>query len=278
MWIIAKLTCREMLLRRVFHIAFLLTLAYLALYGTALHYAYRSPVHDVFVRNIMATQLTSMGLYLSSFIVAFLAVLGSVGAIAAEVESGVIMTLLVKPVRRRDYVLGKFSGLAMMLLAYSALFFLAVIMLNVFFSSGLVQINVLNIAKAGLFYLSVPLIILSISLWGSSFLPTLNNGVVAVILYSAATIGGIIEQVGHLAKQAALVNIGVVTSLLLPVDAMYRKALNTLFAGAPGDFTLFFDSFFTGKYEPSIWMTLYAVLYMGFFLWRAVAVFGKRDL
>lgn len=278
MWTIAGLTGREIVYRRVFHLALLLTGIFLLLYGAALYFGYKNPVKDPIIRNIMATQLTSVGLYLSSFIVAFLAVLASVGSISGELESGVIQSILVKPIHRWEFVLGRYLGLAMILFIYAAGFFIAVIGLNYYFGRGTLPIYIWNAFKAMGFYVSLPLILLSLSLWGSAFLPTLNNGVMVVMLYSLATVGGIVEQVGRLITSDAMVNMGIVTSLILPVDAIYRKMSNTLFLAAPGNLTVLWDSFLTGKHEPSFWMFLYTGVYVIFFLGLAVRIFGRRDI
>lgn len=275
---IARLTCHEMLKRRVFHLAVILTVIYLALYGIALHFAYREPIRDVLVQNIVATQLSSVGLYFSSFIIAFLTVLGSVGAISTEIENGVLQTILVKPLERREVVLGKYLGMAVIMLAYAAFFYLAIIGLNIGLSQGRVHFYWLNAVRALGFYASLPLVILAPALWGSAFLGTLNNGIMMVMLYSFATIGGILEQVGYVAPNAALVNIGIVSSLFLPTDALYHKVTNTLFAENPNSMPVFIDSFFNGSFEPSLWMVFYTLVYTLFFVWWAARIFSKRDI
>ncbi len=273
-----RLTFREMFHRRVFLIALLLTVLFLVLYGTALHFAYKDPVNDPVIRKFMATQLTSVGLYLSSFIVAFLAVLGSVGAISGDIESGVIQAVLVKPFSRWEVVLGKFCGLALIMIIYAAFFFLSVTGLNIFFSNGIITFHINSILQSMVYYCGMPLILLAVSLWGSSFLPTLNNGIMVVMLYSFSTIGGILEQVGYLVEKQGLINIGIISSLLMPVDAIYRKMLNTLYSAASSDLSIFADGFFTGKHEPSMVMVIYTCFYGAFFLWRASRVFAQRDI
>ncbi len=59
------------------------------------------------------------GFYFSSMLVAFLAIMSSIGAVSSEIESGVIHGVITKPVKRLEYVLGKYLGLAALLTAYS---------------------------------------------------------------------------------------------------------------------------------------------------------------
>jgi ABC-type transport system involved in multi-copper enzyme maturation permease subunit len=222
--------------------------------------------------------MLSLGLYLGNQIIVLFAVMGTAGAISGEIESGVIQAVLVKSLRRREYFLGKYLGFSLIFIIYSSLFFLAVIGLNLFFSQGALVIYGLSIIKALLYYLSIPLILLGLCLWGSTHLPTLVNGIITVMLYSFATVGGILELIGNMIQRQTLVNIGIISSLVLPVDALYRKMLSMLFTASPGDLTIFWDSFFLGNYEPSIWMLLYSLLYLLFFLWQGVRVFSKRDI
>ncbi|MBZ4654308.1 MAG: hypothetical protein JG781_1649 [Peptococcaceae bacterium] len=278
MWTVVKLTYREMFHRRVFLVAVVLTALFLLLYGTGLYFANKHPMRDPMISKVAFSQMLSIGLYLSSFIIAFLAVLGSVGTIAGEVESGVIQTILVKPLERWEIVLGKYFGLALIMLVYSTVFFFTVLGLNVLFAKGSHTLYWLSVGKAWTLFVTLPLLVLSISLWGSTFLTTLNNGVMVVMLYSFATIGGFMEQIGSVVRNEGLINVGIFSSLIMPVDAIYRKMVNTLLTGGPGDFNLAMPTMFTGKVEPSGWMLVYTYVFILFFIWRAVRVFAQRDI
>jgi ABC-type transport system involved in multi-copper enzyme maturation permease subunit len=74
-------------------------------------------------------------------------------------------------------------------------------------------------------------LLLTLSLLGSTLMPTLANGVVVFTLLGLAWLGGLIEFVGRLVSQApnstggdAMLNIGTTVSLLLPSDALWRGA------------------------------------------------------
>lgn len=278
MWTIAKLTYQEITHRRVFHLLLLLTLGFLLLYGLGLHYAYQDLPKDGELARIITTEFISIGLYLSAFITAFLTILGSAGIISAEVESGIIQTMLVKPLKRWEIIIGKYLGISIMLIIYGTFIYSAVLGLNYYFGREFYFLYKWNTLKALGLYLSIPLVLASVTMWGSTFLPTLNNSVMVIILYGISIIGGFIERAGSFVDKTALMNIGIITSLLMPVEAMYRKMLNVLFRSAPGQFTIFWDSFFSGKYEPSKWMLVFTVFYILFFLWRSIRVFSKKDI
>jgi ABC-type transport system involved in multi-copper enzyme maturation permease subunit len=59
-------------------------------------------------------------------------VLTSVNAISGEIESGTIYSILSKPIKKYELVLGKFIGLGAMIVIYSSIMFLSVVGLNIF--------------------------------------------------------------------------------------------------------------------------------------------------
>lgn len=71
------------------------------------------------IRQIAAGQdvkiIKDLGLASAAFCGLFVAVFGGAGLLAGELERGSIHTLLAKPVRRREVVLGKYAGLALAL-------------------------------------------------------------------------------------------------------------------------------------------------------------------
>src|SRR5207247_2781586 len=94
------------------------------------------------------------------------------------------------------------------------------IMLSVYLRSGYVSPN-----PAAVLLLAVEaLVLLSLSLLGGTFLSTLTNGVALFMLYGLAFIGAWVEQIGALLRSSAAVRVGIVTSLLLPVEALWRRA------------------------------------------------------
>jgi ABC-type transport system involved in multi-copper enzyme maturation permease subunit len=135
----------------------------------------------------------------------------------------------------------------------------------------------------GLMVLEV-LILLAVSLLGSTVLPTLANGVVMLALFGLAWLGGIIGFVGSIPPGNELMaNLGTAVSLLLPADAVWRGAsfhvIPTSFLVASSfangeDVGLPFGS--TAPMAPAMlaWAVAYPVACLGL----AVAAFRRRDL
>ncbi|KFI34548.1 hypothetical protein HY00_00975, partial [Peptococcaceae bacterium SCADC1_2_3] len=232
MWLMALFSFREAWRKKVALIAGVLTLAFLILYGTGLHFITRDVVNTAnpaatatsYYAMMQSILLFVMGIYLASFLVAGLAILAAVGSIAAEIDNGTLYALATRPLSRRDLLLGKFLGQAAMLVIYAALFFLALTGL-VYWQTGLV---IPGLVPALSLFILEPLVILAVTMLGSTRLNTVSSGVLAFALYAMAVMGGMMEQIGAMMDNTAAIYAGVVTSLLLPADAVYRRLVATV--------------------------------------------------
>jgi ABC-type transport system involved in multi-copper enzyme maturation permease subunit len=210
------------------------------------------------------------GLYVVHFLTVMLAIFASVDTIAGEIATHTIQTLVTKPVRRWQIVLGKWLGYAGMMLLYLALLG-GGIFLTMYLLVGYMPANPL----AGLLLLMLEaLVLLSLSMLGGTRFSTLTNGVLLFMLYGLAFIGAWVEQIGALLQSHAAVNVGIVTSLLLPVEALWRRASYLmqppLLSSIPSPFS--------GTSPPSEAMVIYAALYAAAALGLAMLVFSRRDL
>jgi hypothetical protein len=106
------------------------------------------------------------------------------------------------------------------------------------------------------------------------------SGVTLVILYFCAMIGGILEQVGQMITTEAkhvISNIGIIISLIMPSDIIYRKASAVLFTTSSG-FTVNLDQMLGGNTQPSNAMLIYIFIYIAVAVGLSIRKFGKRDL
>ncbi|NBJ15890.1 MAG: ABC transporter permease subunit [Dehalobacter sp. 4CP] len=289
MWTIAKLSFKEILYKRIFLIALIMTLAYLLLYGIATHYAAASSLESLNQMNpdqkaamslqlkMVGSQLLSMGLFFANFIIGLLTILATVGSIAGNIESHQIDPILTRPIRRMDFVLGRYLGYGILLMGYTLFFFLAIILVNHLFG-GLLQANLLfsNILKASFVFACVPLIMIAPALFFSANFGTMNSGIILIVLYGMSFIGGFVEQLGNILQNTALVNIGVVSSLLFPADTLFRYMNTLLDAGNAGSFNPASLLFGTGS--PSTLMLVYCVVYVLLILLLGIQSFGRRDI
>ena len=274
---IAAITFREVLRKRVLLLTLLWAAAFFALYGTGVYHANKN-LHNAspMLKNVLVPQLYFVGLYFGNFIMAFLAIFSSVGAISTEVENGTMHAILSRPIRRSEIVLGKFLGFASMLAIGSAVFFVTVTLLVAYITGFHLPCYDLLIALA--LFCFQPLILLALATLGTTFLPTLSNGVALFSLYAVGVIGGMIEQIGSLARSVTLTNIGLISSLIIPTDAMYRKLTNVVAKAANSPLSVMQMGPFGSQAEPSFWMTAYSIVYLLAVLAIAVYVFNRRDV
>ncbi|MGB1250283.1 MAG: ABC transporter permease subunit [Candidatus Promineifilaceae bacterium] len=275
---IAELTIREAQRRRILWVALVMGLLFLALFGTGLHFIIREfefeggfNMEDEFMRLPMVF-LTFAGLYVTNFLVVIMSVLLAVATISSEIESKLIDTLITKPVRRWEIVIGKWLGFAVMSVTY-VIMLAGGVLLIMYIRTGLVLQNV----PMGIAILALnALIMLTVTIAGGTRLSTLANGVLAFMLYGLAFIGGWVETIGSGFRNETAINLGILSSLLVPIEALWRKASVIFEPSMLGDFTQ--GGPFTVASEPSDAMLVYALLYIVGLLLFATWSFGRRDL
>lgn len=272
---ITKLTFREAARRKILIAAFLLGLAFLIVYGIGFYFVNselgntvgRNPLENNEVRNF----LFMAGMYAVNFLVVIMAVLTSVVTISGEISSGTIQTLVSKPVQRWEIVLGKWLGFAAMLTLY-LLFMAGGTTLLVYLISGYAPPNT---GRSFFFLWLNAILLLSVSLMGGSVLSTLANGVLVFGLYGLAFIGGWIEHIGSIINNQTAINIGIVSSLIIPTEALWKRAAHEM--SSPLARTIGFSPF-SSPSVPSTLMVWYAVVYMLVALFLAIRFFRKKDL
>lgn len=223
------------------------------------------------MRTEMSNFLLMAGLYAVTFLSVAMGALLGADTLAGEINSGSIQTIVTKPVRRSHVVFGKWLGFAGLLGLYAVMMAGGVVLI-IFFQSDYLPRNLL--AGLSLIYLE-SLLVMTISLAGSSAMPALATGGMVFGLYGLAFLGGWIEQIGSLARNPAAVQIGIVTSLVVPTEALWRRAayeMQTPLAGALG------MSPFGAFSVPSLLMVLYAIVYLVIVLAIGVSTFNRRDI
>ncbi|WP_214658650.1 ABC transporter permease [Candidatus Formimonas warabiya] len=273
---IARLAVKEIFSKKVFYIVLAMTAVFLLGYGMVLHYLVKD-LHDMgpsVEKVMMLSVLLSLAFYFSTFIVALMTIFSTVGAISGEIESGTIQAVISKPLQRTEFLLGKFLGNALMMLGYSALLFFGVTGI----SRVITGYQLAGVWHAFMLFELIPLVLLAVSFWGSSFLSTLANGITLCMLFIIGAVGGMVEQIGSILEKGSLMNIGIVTSLLMPADALYRKMIFSLLTGPTHPLDIFSFNPFACRYPPSNMMVIYTIIYGIFFLVAAVRMFSQRDI
>jgi Cu-processing system permease protein len=279
-FIIARLTLKEAVRRRIMLSAFLLGVAFLILYGTGFFFmtgevagSMQGPTRELFQRgffNFMALA----GIYAVNFLAIAMGALLSADTLAGEIGSGTIQAIVTKPVWRGEIVLGKWLGFAILLAMYLLLMIGGVLAIS-YLLSGYVLPNVLS--GIALIYLET-LLVMTVTLAFSSTLPTLATGGVIFGLYGVAFLGGWVEQFGSFLQNQTAINVGIISSLIIPSEALWRRAAFEMTPAIAQVLGVSFSGPFLTLSVPSELMIGYAIIYMlaafGLALWQ----FNKRDL
>jgi Cu-processing system permease protein len=284
-WILTQMTFREAIRRRIVLTGLVLGLCFLIIYSIGFHFIISQVRRaETTVQTDQAKQalariadvegesaLLLAGLYAVTFLSIAMAALLAADTLAGEINSGTIQTIVTKPIRRSDVVFGKWLGFAALL----ALYFLLLgggTVLSVWIQSGYAPKHLL--VGLSLIYLE-SLLVMTISIACSSAFSALATGGIAFGLYGLAFIGGWIEQFGAILQNSTAIKVGIIVSLIIPSETLWRRAafeMQTPLAGALG------MSPFGTVSVPSPLMIAYTILYLIFALSTAIRVFHNRDM
>jgi ABC-type transport system involved in multi-copper enzyme maturation permease subunit len=226
---IARLQLQELMRRRLFLVLLLLTIVVITLttWGfsriPSLGDDRGRPMTEVEIAAV-ASQLLILVMFMFSFVLAFSAVFAASPAISAEVESGITLAMLARPITRLEYVVGKWLGLVATVLIY-AIPAAAVQMVLVRVVIGYAPPHPLEFLG---FVIGEAVVILTLSLLFSTRFAGMVGGVSGLILWGLAWMGGIVGGIGLGFDNATLTHVGTVSKLALPTDGLWRGAVWSL--------------------------------------------------
>jgi ABC-type transport system involved in multi-copper enzyme maturation permease subunit len=181
------------------------------------------PPSEVEVR-LIASQLLIVITFMFSAVLALSSVMVAAPSISADVESGLVLSMLSRPVRRADLVLGKWLGLAVLVVLYAAgsgvLELIGVELTTGYVPPHPVQL-IAYVAGEGVILLTLALLV-------STRLSGMTGGIIGLAAYFIAWVGGILGGVGVALSNDSLRHAGTVISLLVPTDQLWRGAVYSM--------------------------------------------------
>jgi ABC-type transport system involved in multi-copper enzyme maturation permease subunit len=276
---VAALTVKEASRRRVVLALVALTIALLALsaFGFSRLNAELGTLTSGEAR-LIAAQVLNLVMFGLSLIAALGTAFLAGPTVAGEIESGMVLAVLARPVRRSAVLVGKWLGLV----AFGS-GFVAV--------AGLAQFLVVWFTVdywppqpvAGLALLAAQTsVLLTLGLLLSTAISPMASGIVAVGLFGATWIAGVVGGVGQAIDNGGMAQVGTVSRMLLPTDGLWRGAMHALqdpvalaqFGGpaVEGGFPFLSEAPLTTTYLA--WVGLWIALMLGL---TSVA-FLRRDL
>ena len=222
----AALTLREAARRRVLRALAVLTVALLALSAWGFSRLAAVELDAGTLTSGEARLVASQLLNLVMFGLSLIAALGTAflagPTLAGEIESGMALAVLARPVRRSAVLLGKWLGLV----AFGS-GFVAV--------AGLAQFLVVQVTVGywppepvtGLVLLAAQTTaLLTLGLLLSTAVSPMASGIVAVGLFGATWVAGVVGGVGEALGNDGVARVGTVSRMLFPTDGLWRGAMH----------------------------------------------------
>ncbi|WP_106398110.1 ABC transporter permease subunit [Actinocorallia populi] len=274
---VAVLTLQEAARRRVLRSLAVLTVLLLALSAWGF-----SRIDSEFggLTSGEARLAAAMVLNLVMFGMSLIAALGTAflagPTLAGEAESGIVLAVLARPVRRSAVLLGKWLGLV----AFGGGFVTA---------AGLAQFLIVRTTSGywppepvtGLALLAAQTtVLLTLGLLLSTAISPMASGVVAVGLFGATWIAGVVGVVGEALGNGGVARVGTVSRVLLPSDGLWRGAMNAFQDPTlPAQFGAAFEGHpFLSESMPTTAYLAWTALWVALVLGLAAVSFQHRDL
>jgi ABC-type transport system involved in multi-copper enzyme maturation permease subunit len=278
---ITKLTIGEAARRRVLWVLVVLVAVAVSLtawgVSSLMSAARENGVTELDLKFVVSQVLIFIAFMFGFVLVMTAAFFGS-PAIATDLESGIAQAMLARPLPRSSYLLGRWLGLAIVIVGYAI-------------ASGLLAIGVVGVVSGYLppdpflpvAYLSgQALVLLSLTVLLSTRLPPIAGGAIAVVAYGLAWMAGVLGKIGLALGTTTLVSISEASRLLLPTDALWQGVVYGLepsfvINAASGEFVARGSPFFAAS-GPSPVIVAWSVLWVVLVLVLAVVQLRRREL
>ncbi len=287
--LITRFTLLEAIRRRLFLAVVILSILILTAFSILLSIV----INVSQARNVNSTDtqlellgggvvITVLAIWMVYLLSSTLTIVFTANMISGEVEAGTFAVIVPKPLTRVEIVLGKWLGYALIVCTYTALMFLSFLAV-IHWQTGYWPTDApyaLGMLELGM------LALLGITTLGSSLVPTIVNGAIALMLFIGAPTASIVQFIVKFLNPTSLQavqNITTVINLVIPTDALWHGASFYLLPPAADFVTLgissqTFNTPFTSGQPVAPALLVWAALYCIALPALAVLRFQHRDL
>jgi ABC-type transport system involved in multi-copper enzyme maturation permease subunit len=278
-WTIASLTVREAVRRRLVAAFALISVALVGLSGWGFYLLSHNGALTSGETQIAVPQAVILFMFMFSFVVALSASAIASPAVSGEIDSGVLQTVVARPVRRSAVLFGKWLGLTGLLAAYTAIV-CGLQVAVVYWATGFVAPDP---AAAGAFVFAEGIVLLTLVLLLSTRLSALAAGVIGVAVFGVAWLAGVVGSLGAVFGIHAMRTASQISQYVLPTDGLWHGAIYYLepssllsqrFADSPG----LGDSPFFASTAPSWPYLTWAGIWLAGVLVLSLVSFQRREL
>ncbi|HZM78836.1 MAG TPA: hypothetical protein VFC19_24170 [Candidatus Limnocylindrales bacterium] len=196
--------------------------------------------------------------------------------LSGEIESGIALAIMTRPLRRSAVLVGKWAGLVIFGSGFIAV-------------AGFAQLLIVRVTLgywpphplAGLAFLAAQTTaLLTLGMLLSTVISPMASGIVAVGLFGATWIAGVVGTIGEAFDNVGVARVGTVSRMLLPTDGLWRGAMNSFqhpalaaqISSGIGESPLLSMTPLTTTYIG--WVALWVVVVLGL----AAIAFQRRDM
>ncbi len=224
--VVAGYALREALRRKVLIVVVVLTAAFLGLYGwgtaetfDAIEQTTDTPL--VREQTVAGATLLGLAMFVTLFLGTVLAVFLTLNAVRGDAERGLLQPLVVRPLGRTSFLLGRFVAAAAVCGAY-VLFVYGV---AVALTATLGDFTPDDVLGPGVALAAAVVIVVAVALLGSTVLSATANGIAVFMVFGAGLAAGLMGQIGEALNSSTLEDIASIAAWVLPFEAMYQQAL-----------------------------------------------------
>ena len=272
--IMAGITFREAARKKILWTALLAGIGFLVVFGIGLKFQVgdlKNSSVPPFLRYQVISAMLIIGLYTVDLLAVVMTTLTSVDTIAGEISSGTIYAIAMKPMDRWQILVGKWLGFVAMAAVYVGITFWGTVAEGYYIGGVMAQ----HPLRGGLLVFLECVVALSVTFMFGTWFSTLTSGVVTLGLLGVAFLGGWLEQMSGFTEGSRLAMVGILTSLIMPSEALWRRAAFEMESPLSGSLQF---SPFSDVSIPSGAMVGYACFYLLVALGIAIYHFRERDL
>jgi len=276
-------TFKEVIRKKTFIVMGIITILFIIFWAVILNYFQDAHLSEknVTFNSLASIVLTQTVLQFSSMLMCLITIVLGAGAIASELENGMIHAILSRPLDRMEYIFGKLFGLSILIAAYATALFTTILLIGRIYSLDTITMLTFDqVFEGWIFYTLVPLILLSLTICGSIRLKMISNGLLMIFIYILGNIGGMVEMIGNYLNNKAMDSSGIFLSLISPFHTLYTTAEGILLpsSGLTGE-VMRVTGGLTGRGQPaSSVMFIYIIIYTLGFIALAISKFRKIDI
>ena len=225
--VIVRLTLLDAFRRRIVWVLLILTVIVVGLSGLGFErlvdLARQNGSSELDIQ-LGVSQMLIVVAFMFSFILAMTAAFIGAPAVSSDIDSGILLAILARPISRSIFLLGRWLGLVIVTGAYAL-------------ASSLLEILAMKLASgygppdplgaAGAIALQA-ILVLTFTILLSTRLPAIAGGAIAVVVFGLCWITGVLGGLGLLLRADLLAQVASITRVLFPSDGIWRGAIFAL--------------------------------------------------